>query len=66
MNITLNGKNYELAQQVSVAKLAEILLLAPTTFAIELNLAIVPRSRHSEVMLNEGDVVEIVTFIGGG
>ena len=66
MNITLNDKNYELAQQISVSELAEMLALAPSTFAIELNLAIVPRSRHSEIMLNEGDVVEIVTFIGGG
>ena len=60
MNITLNDKNYELAQQISVSELAEMLALAPST------LAIVPRSRHSEIMLNEGDVVEIVTFIGGG
>ena len=66
MNITLNGKNYELAQQVSVSELADILSLVPSTFAIELNLAIVPRSRHSEIMINDGDVVEIVTFIGGG
>lgn len=66
MQITLNGKIYDLPQPVTVQKLAEILVLAPTQIAIEHNAVIVPRSLYSEVVVNAGDIVEIVTFIGGG
>ena len=34
--------------------------------AIERNCEIVPKSLYGEVMLTEGDKIEIVTFIGGG
>jgi thiamine biosynthesis protein ThiS len=30
------------------------------------NLALVPRSRHAERRLDDGDRVEIVTLVGGG
>ena len=40
--------------------------LEPTQVAIERNREIVPRSLYKEVTLNEGDELEIVTFIGGG
>jgi len=66
MNITVNGKPYELAKPVTVQELAEMLALALTQIAIELNREIVPRSRYGNTMLNAGDTVEIVTFIGGG
>ncbi len=66
MQITLNGKPYILEQRVDIGKLAEILELAPNQVAIERNREIVPRSQYSRVVLNEGDQVEIVSFIGGG
>ncbi len=34
--------------------------------AVELNLAIVPRSLYGRTPLAEGDRIEIVHFIGGG
>lgn len=66
MQITLNGKPYILEQRVDIGKLAEILELAPNQVAIERNREIVPRSQYGKVVLNEGDQVEIVSFIGGG
>ena len=34
--------------------------------AVEVNLELVPRARHAEQILAEGDRVEIVTLVGGG
>jgi thiamine biosynthesis protein ThiS len=34
--------------------------------AVERNLEIVPRSTFSEVLVQEGDQLEIVHFVGGG
>lgn len=66
MQIKLNGKPYILDAPVSVAVLAESLALKSSQVAIERNLEIVPRSAYAEVMLNDGDEIEIVQFIGGG
>jgi thiamine biosynthesis protein ThiS len=34
--------------------------------AIEVNKAIVPRARHGEQTVANGDVIEVVHFVGGG
>ena len=34
--------------------------------AVELNLQVVPRKEHSNRMLKDADVLEVVTFVGGG
>jgi len=66
MQIKVNGEMHEFAASLSVAALAEQLRLNPGQVAVERNLEIVPRSQYAQVMLNEGDTIEIVRFIGGG
>jgi len=66
MNITLNGEPKELADKTSIASLTEDLILSKKRFAVEVNEQIIPRSLHTETMLSDGDVVEIVVAIGGG
>jgi thiamine biosynthesis protein ThiS len=66
MNILLNGQPHALPGSLTVAQLMESLAVSPAQVAIERNREIVPRSRYGEVMLAEGDAVEIVSFIGGG
>lgn len=34
--------------------------------AVEVNMDIVPRTKHAEHQLQPGDVVEAVTLVGGG
>ena len=34
--------------------------------AVEINGDIVPKSKYSETLLQEGDKVEVVSFVGGG
>jgi thiamine biosynthesis protein ThiS len=44
----------------------EILGMKVDRVAVELNRDIVPRDRWAETVLNEGDRLEIVHFVGGG
>jgi sulfur carrier protein len=64
--MTLNGKPYELGNEITIAALVRSLDLNATQVAIERNRTIVPRARWDEVILSEGDEVEVVRLIGGG
>lgn len=66
MQITLNGEQFELDQPVSVTDLLTRLDIDPRRVAVEHNLAILKRQRFPEVVIHEGDTVEIVNFVGGG
>lgn len=64
-SITLNGAPHRSAA-ATIADLVRELELAPEKVAVERNGAIVPRSTLADVALGEGDVLEIVHFVGGG
>ena len=66
MNISVNGELREVASGTTLAQLLESLRLDPRTLAVEVNLDVVPRGRHAQCVLNEGDRLEIVTLVGGG
>lgn len=66
MIITLNGESREVPDSLSVSELLRRLEIKPEHVAIELNREIVSRGRHSEVRLAPGDVLEVVTLVGGG
>ena len=67
MNILINGhtKNFD-AAQMTVATLVVTLNLAGKRFAIEKNGEIVPRSQFVNMLLQDGDQLEIVGAVGGG
>ncbi len=66
MRLTINGEVQDLAGPLSVAGLLERLRVDRRKVAVERNLAIVPRAAYETAMLEEGDRIEIVAFIGGG
>ncbi|RTE67084.1 sulfur carrier protein ThiS [Amphritea opalescens] len=66
MLIQVNGDSLDVQEGASVADLIEQLGLGERRVAVELNLEIVPRSRHANTKLSEGDRVEVVHAIGGG
>ncbi|AMU97519.1 thiamine biosynthesis protein ThiS [Xanthomonas citri pv. fuscans] len=66
MNIQLNGTPRALPDNLPLAALLEQEGLAQRRVAVEVNGEIVPRGRHAEHALREGDVVEIVHALGGG
>lgn len=66
MRIQLNGELRELNANTSMTVLIESFGLNPEATAVLLNDEIVPRSAYGETVLHEGDVVELVRFVGGG
>ena len=65
LNLTVNGESRRAAPG-SIADLVRTLELDPAKVAVERNGLIVPRSTLAAVALEEGDVLEIVHFVGGG
>lgn len=66
MQIFINGETLELADTISLSQLLEKQGYAQRRVAVEVNRSIVPKSRHAEHMLEDGDKVEIVHALGGG
>ncbi len=66
MDITLNGDRIEVAHDTTIGSLLAAQGLAERRVAVEVNGEIVPRSRHAEHALQQGDRVEIVHALGGG
>jgi sulfur carrier protein len=66
MRIVLNGETRTLAEGATLASLLAELGLEKSPVAAELNREVVPRSRHAETPIREGDRLEIVTLVGGG
>lgn len=62
----INGKEVELEIGISIEQMLETLNLPKEKIVVELNLEIVEISKYSSTFLNEGDQMEIVTFVGGG
>ena len=65
-SISVNGQHRRVPKGMTVAELALDLGLEPTKVAVERNLEIVPRSTLADVVIEDGDDFEIVTFVGGG
>jgi thiamine biosynthesis protein ThiS len=66
INITLNGEPYRLDGDAHLLALVERLGLRPNRIAVEINHEVVAKARHAETILRDGDVVEIINFVGGG
>ncbi len=66
MEIRLNGKLRDVADDITVRRLLDELGLHPLRVAVQRNLDIIKRDRYQEVVLQPGDSVEILTFMAGG
>ena len=64
--IQLNGSPYEINTETNLNQLLNKLKIQKTKVAIEVNGSIVEKNKYLKVILNKGDKVEIVHFIGGG
>jgi sulfur carrier protein len=66
MELTLNGELRAFPQPMTVLELLAHLAVATDRVAVEVNRAVIPRTLHGQHALKAGDVVEVVTFVGGG
>jgi thiamine biosynthesis protein ThiS len=66
LTIRVNGDPYEVAGPVTISALLAALQIDPRRVAVEHNLDVIKRDRYDSTVVNEGDEIEIVNFVGGG
>jgi sulfur carrier protein len=66
MRIELNGEAYEIAAPLTVTELLARLEIDARRVAVEHNLVVLKRSAFDATVVQDGDQVEIVNFVGGG
>ena len=66
MQIQLNGEARRIEPATTIATLLDAECLAQRRVAVEVNGEIVPRGRHADHLLGDGDRIEIVHALGGG
>jgi thiamine biosynthesis protein ThiS len=66
VQLTINGSVREITTARTVEQLLAELELDPRAVVVELNREIIRRPAIAETTVNDGDVVEIVHFVGGG
>jgi thiamine biosynthesis protein ThiS len=66
VTIQVNGQPRAVSNGTTVADLLRELEIKPDRVAVELNLEIVDRQGFETRYLEEGDRLEILSFIGGG
>ena len=66
IKIQLNGEIQELSKRHNIDELLKIFSIDPNKVAVELNRTVVSKDKYITTHVSNQDVVEIVTFIGGG
>ena len=66
LSLTVNGEPLRIVAGATIADLVRSLELNAAKVAVERNGEIAPRSTLADVALRDGDVLEIVHFVGGG
>ena len=61
----VNGKT-EAVTGLNIAEIVEKFGYNKAKVAVELNGNIVPKAKYAETVAEEDDVIEIVSFVGGG
>lgn len=63
--IRINGVDIDKIE-ISLMQYLEENSISPQRIAVELNDEILPKTNYAATVLKDGDVVEIVNFVGGG
>jgi len=66
VNVTVNGEAREVDDGATIGSIVDSITHDRTRVAVERNLEIVPRATYDEAGVADGDVVEVVTLVGGG
>ena len=64
--IIFNGKEKEFEGEVTVEDFISQQNYKKEQVAVELNEKIIPKADYSETVIKDGDVIEILSFMGGG
>jgi len=64
--ITVNGNKISNADNLSLSDYLVRESYTISLVAVECNGSIVPKTQYEEKILTDGDVIEVVSFVGGG
>ena len=66
MHVQINGEERDFEGPLTVETVLQRLGFDPRKIAVERNLEIVPKSEHASTVIEDGDKIEVVQFVGGG
>ncbi len=66
MTIRINGKTASPGAASNIDELIRTRMLSPDKIVIEHNRRVVPKEEWARTALNDGDALEIISFVGGG
>ena len=66
MKVILNGESKECPEGITIENLLDLYKIDKNRVAVELNLQIIPKKELSTLVLRDTDLLEVVTFVGGG
>ena len=66
LTITLNGDSFDLDAPMTITEMLDYLDIDSRRVAVEHNLTVVKRAAFDSTLINAGDQIEIVNFVGGG
>ncbi len=66
MQLIVNGQKKNVPEDLTVLGLLEHLKIESVRVAVEVNEEIVKKAEFPDHQLHEGDVIEILNFVGGG
>lgn len=66
MQITVNGENISIKQEISIKGYLLSKEIAPKTVVVEHNEIITDRNLWESTFIKNGDSLEIIHFVGGG
>jgi sulfur carrier protein len=65
INIRINGET-KAVEPMNVGELVKALGYSYDKVALEYNMVVLPRNLWTETLIKDGDIFEIVSFVGGG
>lgn len=66
MKITLNGNEFEIGENITVAVLLENNNIDLNKTVVEYNGEIIPKEQFREKVIEPESVIEVLRFVGGG
>ena len=66
MIIKINGKENSVETKMNLHELITDKKLSPEKIVVEHNFNIVPQDKWQDIVLDENDTIEIVSFVAGG
>lgn len=66
VTIVLNGEKKEIESEVMLDQLLDLFSLPKQRVAVELNKVVVRKQEWETVEVNDGDIIEVIHFVGGG